>query len=96
MLVRHVTYQKAFKLLGLSDVNPAVFFNHFDMFYLIVESVKPNIAEITEKNRKCLQKAWAIKQNQGIPGYLQIRTASVPLQSHMSEGDEGDFSQKQK
>lgn len=35
-----MTYQKALKLLGLSDVDPAVFFNDFDVFYFIVESVK--------------------------------------------------------
>lgn len=63
MWVRHMTYQKAFKLLGLSDVNPAVFFNYFDVVYLIIESVKPNITEITRKNTKCLQKAWKIIQN---------------------------------
>ena len=35
-----MTYQKTFKLLGLSDVNPAVFFNDFNVFHFIIESVK--------------------------------------------------------
>lgn len=39
--VVHLTYQKTLKLLGLSDVNPAVFFNDFDVFHFIIESVKP-------------------------------------------------------
>lgn len=42
----HMTYQKTLKLLGLSDVNPAVFFNDFDVFYLIIKSVKPNTGTI--------------------------------------------------
>lgn len=37
-----LTYQKTLKLLGLSDVNPAVFFNDFDVFHFIIESVKPS------------------------------------------------------
>lgn len=36
-----MTYQKALKLLGLSDVNPAVFLNDFDVLYFIIKSVKP-------------------------------------------------------
>lgn len=40
-----MTYQKTFELLGLSDVNPAVFFNDFDVFYFIVESLKANTIE---------------------------------------------------
>ncbi len=40
-----MTHQKTFKLLRLSDVNPAVFFNDFDVLYFIVESVKPNATE---------------------------------------------------
>lgn len=43
--VKHMTYQQTLKLLGLSDVNPAVFFNDFDVFYFIIESVKPNTTE---------------------------------------------------
>lgn len=35
-----LTYQKALKLLGLSDVNPAVFLNDFDVLYFIIKSVK--------------------------------------------------------
>lgn len=38
----NMTYQKTLKLLGLSDVNPAVFFNDFDVFYFIIESAKQN------------------------------------------------------
>lgn len=37
-----MSYQEALKLLGLSDVNPAVFFDDFDVFYFIIEPVKRN------------------------------------------------------
>lgn len=35
-----MTYQKTLKLLGLCDVNPAVFLNDFDVFYFVIESEK--------------------------------------------------------
>lgn len=34
------SYQKTLKLLGLGDVNPAVFFNDFDVLHFVVESVE--------------------------------------------------------
>lgn len=37
--VVRLDYQKTLELLGLGDVNPAVFFNDFDVFYVIIESV---------------------------------------------------------
>lgn len=34
------SYQKALELLGLGDVDPAVFFNDFDVLHFVVESVE--------------------------------------------------------
>lgn len=50
-----MTYQKALKLLGLSDVDPAVFFNDFDVFYFIVESVKSGTPQKNTKKGKMLR-----------------------------------------
>lgn len=35
-----MTHQETLKLFGLGDVDPAVLLDDFDVFYLIVESVK--------------------------------------------------------
>ena len=35
-----MTHQETLKLLGLGDVDPAVFLDDFNVFYLVVESVK--------------------------------------------------------
>lgn len=36
----NATYQKTLKLLGLGDVDPAVFFNDFDVLHFVIESVE--------------------------------------------------------
>lgn len=38
--VEHMTHQETLKLFGLGDVDPAVLLDDFDVFYLVVESVK--------------------------------------------------------
>lgn len=35
-----MTHQETLKLFGLGDVDPAVLLDDFDVFYLVVESVK--------------------------------------------------------
>lgn len=37
-ICRRLTHQEALELLGLGDVNPAVFLDHLDVFNFIVES----------------------------------------------------------
>lgn len=37
-ICRRLTHQEALELLGLGDVNPAVFLDHLDVFDFIVES----------------------------------------------------------
>lgn len=40
LTVRGFSYQEAFELLGLRDVNPVVFLNNFNVLHFIIKPVK--------------------------------------------------------
>jgi hypothetical protein len=51
---RHFSYQKAFKLFCLCNVNPVVFLNNFNMLHFIIKPVKrremfPSFTKLTER-----------------------------------------------
>lgn len=71
-----MTYQQTLKLLGLSDVNPAVFFNDFDVFHFVVESVESKHHRQREREGR-LKKKRNILQPERNPIWIANQTHFV-------------------